>query len=101
MITVTFLSVIKLETLDDAPYLAAAVDGPVVLAGLTDADRGLKGDPEKPETMFDRRCEHTYTTYIWKQNTYVTKDQPVNFEFKPLYEIMDEKYTVYFSVEER
>ena len=101
VITVTFLSVIKLETLDDAPYLAAAVDGPVVLAGLTDADRGLKGDPEKPETMFDRRCEHTYTTYIWKQNTYVTKDQPVNFEFKPLYEITDEKYTVYFSVEER
>lgn len=41
--------------------------------------------------------EHTYTVFPWKQNTYLTKKQPENFILRPLYEITDEPYTVYFT----
>lgn len=75
--------------------LCAIVDGPIVLAGLTDADCGIKG--ENPSEFLSPRCEHTYGTYIWKQNCYVTKNQPKNFALRPLYDITDELYTVYFT----
>lgn len=88
-------STITFEPLPDAPELAAAVDGPVVLAGLTDRDGGLVG--ETPGDIFLPRCEHTYGTYVWRQNRYVTRKQPVNIEFIPLYEVTDEEYTVYFT----
>jgi DUF1680 family protein len=90
-----FGSAIEFEPLPDCPELAAAVDGPIVLAGLTDRDCGLAG--ETPEDIFFPRCEHTYGTYVWRQNRYVTKGQPVNIEFIPLYEVTDEAYTVYFT----
>ena len=82
----------------DCTELAAAVDGPIVLAGLTDRDSGLIG--KTPEDIFSVRTEHTYGTFVWKQNNYVTKNQPVNIEFKPLYDITDEQYTIYFTRKE-
>ncbi len=94
---VTFESGITMERLSDEPWLAAAVDGPIVLAGLTDKDCGLVGDFDEPDRIFVPREEHTYITYVWKQNNYVTKGQPVNIEFIPLYDVTDEPYTVYFT----
>ena len=41
--------------------------------------------------------EHTYGTFPWKQNYYQTRNQDRNILFKPLYEVTDETYTVYFS----
>lgn len=86
-----------MEPLPDMPELAAVVDGPIVLAGLTDCDCGLAGSFEKPETFLYPQIEHTYSTFPWKQNCYVTRNQPKNILFKPLYEIVDEVYTVYFT----
>ena len=57
-----------MERLPDMPELAAAVEGPIVLAGLTDKDCGLTGDFGDPEKIFTPRCEHTYSAFTWKQN---------------------------------
>ncbi|MBE6873645.1 MAG: hypothetical protein E7493_07030 [Ruminococcus albus] len=86
-----------MERLPDRPDLAAVVDGPIVLAGITDSDCGLTGDFDDTETFLYPQIEHTYGTFPWKQNCYITKGQPKNIIFKPLYEIDDETYTVYFS----
>lgn len=89
-----FKNEVRMEKLPNSE-LCAMVDGPIVLAGLTDADCGIKG--ENPSEFLSPRCEHTYGTYIWKQNCYVTKNQPKNFALRPLYDITDELYTVYFT----
>lgn len=87
-----------MQALPDMPELAAVVDGPIVLAGLTDCDCGLAGDFENPEEFLYPQIEHTYSTFPWNQNCYVTRNQPKNILFKPLYEITDEVYTVYFTM---
>lgn len=97
VLQILFPSSPSMEILPDMPELAAVVDGPIVLAGLSDCDCGLSGDFEKPDTFLYPQIEHTYGTFPWKQNCYVTKNQPKNIMFKPLYEITDETYTVYFS----
>ena len=94
---IAFTDEIVMERLPDLQELAAAVEGPIVLAGLTDKDCGLTGDFDETERIFAPRNEHTYSTYTWKQNCHTTRNQPVNFDLVPLYEITDEKYTVYFS----
>lgn len=86
-----------MESLPDMPELAAVVDGPIVLAGLIDCDCGLSGSFEKPETFLYPQVEHTYSTFPWKQNCYVTRNQAENILFKPIYEITNEAYTVYFT----
>ena len=96
-VNVLFDAKVKALPLDDQPELAALVDGPIVLAGLTDKDRGFVYSGDVSNALY-QRTEHTYTTYVWKQNTYITKDQPENFEMIPLYEVTDEAYTVYFTL---
>ena len=96
-IFIAFADEIKMERLPDMPELAAAVEGPIVLAGLTDKDCGLEGDFDEPENIFAPRSEHMYSTFTWKQNCHTTKGQPENIEFVPLYDVTDETYTVYFS----
>jgi len=97
ILQILFPSKLVMEKLPDMPELAALVDGPIVLAGLTDSDCGLVGDFDSPEEFLYQQIEHTYGTFPWKQNCYVTKNQPKNINFKPLYEISDEEYTVYFT----
>lgn len=99
-VNVLFDAKVKALPLDDQPELAALVDGPIVLAGLTDKDRGFAYSGDVSNALY-QRTEHTYTTYVWKQNTYITKDQPENFEMIPLYEVTDEAYTVYFTLKEK
>ncbi len=96
-INLFFPSTLSMEALPDMPELAAVVDGPIVLAGLTDSDCGLTGDFSNPKTFLMPQAEHTYETYPWKQNSYRTRHQAKNIMLKPLYEITDEPYTVYFS----
>ncbi len=97
VLQIFFPSKVIMESLPDMPELAAAVDGPIVLAGLTDSDCGLAGNFDKPDEFFFPQLEHTYGTFPWKQNCYVTRNQPKDIMFKPLYEITDEIYTVYFT----
>lgn len=98
-VRIFFPAGLTLSRLPDAPELGAVLEGPIVLAGLTDADRGLKFDPAHPEATLAETTEHTYATFPWQQSTYRTTAQPQNFPLVPLYDITDEVYTVYFTVE--
>lgn len=94
---VFFPSRVVFEHLDGAEELVCAVDGPIVLAGLTDRDTGLRGDLNDPESILLSEQSHSYGAFVWTQNVYQTRHQKENFRMIPLYEVMDEKYTVYFT----
>ena len=96
-VDVFFPSEVRLERLEGAEELVAAVDGPIVLAGLTDRDCGITGNIEDPESILLPEQSHTYGAFVWTQNTYLTRRQKENFRMIPLYEVTDEKYTIYFS----
>ena len=79
----------------DEPDTVAFLNGPVVLAGLCERERMLYGDPARPETMLAPDNEREGRRWL---GGYRTIGQAENFRFKPLYEIVDEPYTVYFPV---
>lgn len=96
-ITVYFPAGLALENLPDAPELAAVLEGPIVLASLSDADRGLEISG-KPEDAIQPRYEHTYDVFPWQQSTYQTVGQAQNEKLVPLYDVTDESYTVYHTI---
>jgi hypothetical protein len=75
--------------------MVAFMDGPVVLAGLCDEERTLCGDTDHPETILVPDNEREWRG--WKPG-YRTRNQARGIRFLPLYEIVDERYTVYFPV---
>lgn len=91
-----FPSELRTESLPDMPELVSVVDGPIVLAGLTGSDCGIEGADDLSE-KFMPQLEHTYGTFPWRQNSWRTRNQPQNIMFRPLYEITDEEYTVYYT----
>lgn len=95
MVSVYFPAVLTTSALPDMPALTAFLEGPVVLAGLCPSDRGIQG---AHESALVNVTEHTYSTFPWQQSTYRTINQPENFDLIPLYDITDEQYTVYFTV---
>lgn len=97
IVRLLFQSSLTMEHLPDMPELASVADGPIVLAGLTECDCGISGNCDDPSTILYPQTEHTYGIFPWKQSCYTTRNQPKNFMFKPLYDICDETYTVYYS----
>ncbi len=95
-VQVYFPSQLSMERLPDMPELGAVTDGPIVLAGLTDSDCGISGADDLRE-QFMPQMEHTYGTFPWRQNSWRTRFQQKSVMFRPLYEITDEEYTVYFT----
>lgn len=93
-----FPTTLCFHALDDLSDTYAVMEGPIVLAGLCDEERRLIGDNSHKEKIFSPRYEHTYRDFPWKQNTYKTCGQIKNIEFIPLYEVTDQKYTVYFEI---
>ena len=100
-IRIWFPAVLALDTLPDVPELAALMEGPIVLAGLCEKDHGLTMEKNDPATALRFNTEHTYSTFPWQQSTYRTAQQDENFTFVPLYDVTDERYTVYFTCRER
>ena len=96
-VQIFFPNELETESLPDMPELTAILDGPIVLAGLVDYDCGLTMEGKKAEEVLEPQFEHTYETFPWQQNHYCTRGQERNFYLKPLYEVTDEAYTVYFS----
>ena len=97
VLDVFFPSEVRCETLSDDPQLFSFVDGPIVLAGLTESDAPVAGNLKDPSSFLRPETPHTYGTYVWQQSTYRTKNQPENFRLIPLYDVQDEAYTVYFN----
>ncbi len=83
-------------SLPDLPNMVAFMDGPIVLAGLIDKQVKLFGDIDNVESILIPNNERQWGTWL---SGYRTKNQEFSIRFKPLYEIIDEKYTVYFPVE--
>ena len=82
--------------LADAPNYHAFLDGPVLLAGLTNEERTLYEKTDQP--LLVAREERKWSDW---GTQYQTVGQPVNFVFKPLYDIGREIYTIYFPIEEK
>ena len=54
-------------------------------------------DLEHPEQILTPEMTHTYETFVWTQNNYITRNQKENFRMIPLYDVTDEAYTLYFT----
>ncbi|WP_261305050.1 glycoside hydrolase family 127 protein [Paenibacillus andongensis] len=98
-IHVEFPKRLRVEPLPGQSGTVAFLDGPIVLAGLSQEERRLYGNLEDPESMLipDRERNHSW----WNPGYYRTKDQERGIRFIPLYEVKDEMYSVYFPVERR
>ena len=83
------------SVLPDAPGVCAFMDGPVVLAGLCNEERMLIGDKEDPSTILTADNEREWGTWL---SGYRVRNQTQGLRFKPLHEIVDERYTVYFPI---
>lgn len=81
--------------LADEQDTVAFMDGPVVLAGLVSEERTLYGDINHPETMIKPYHERQWSEWT---ATYKTTKQMRGFYFKPLKDIGNQDYTVYFPV---
>jgi DUF1680 family protein len=80
----------------DEQTTVAFMDGPVVLAGICDEERTFYGDPSRPDTLMAPDNERQWGTW---QGGYRTVRQPLgSVRMKPLFDIADEAYTVYFPV---
>lgn len=97
-VNIYFPAALTMTSLPDMPQLTAFMEGPVVLAGLCDKDCGIYMENKSPESALTYITEHTYSTFPWQQSVFRTINQPENFDFVPLYDITDERYTLYFTM---
>jgi DUF1680 family protein len=95
-IRVTLPKQLTSHPLPDQPSTVAFLDGPVVLAGLVDEERTLIGDKDDPDSLLAPDNEREWTNWM---TGYRTKNQERNFRLLPLYQILDQPYTVYFPVQ--
>lgn len=84
-------------SLPDVPDMISFLEGPIVLAGLCEKDNGIALTDNDPYSALMPLAEHTYETFPWKQSAYRTINQTENIDFVPLYDVVDEAYTVYFT----
>jgi DUF1680 family protein len=84
---------ITLRSVPDEPGTVAFLEGPVVLAALTDEERRIEIDPACPGAFLVPDNERQWGE--WK-NTFRLKGQSRGLRFMPLYDITDEAYAVYF-----
>ena len=82
--------------LPDEPDTVAFMEGPAVLAGLCDEQRMLYGDKSRPADILTPHNEREWTVFL---PTYRTRRQPRGLRFKPLHQVTDEPYTVYFPIQ--
>lgn len=85
------------QPLADRRDTVAFMEGPVVLAGICDREYLLYGDIKNPETILTVDDEREWNHW---NNNFRTVNQPKGIKFKPLYEIGNETYTVYFQVKD-
>ncbi|MCC7495139.1 MAG: glycoside hydrolase family 127 protein [Fimbriimonadaceae bacterium] len=80
------------HAIPDEPGTLAFLDGPVLLAGLCDQERRLQGDPANLLVPDNTRQWGTWLSG-WR-----VRGQATGLRFRPLCEVVDEPYTVYFPV---
>lgn len=96
-IVVEFADRLWTEKLPGSSNLYAMMEGPIVLAAASD-EVAIKGDVKHPNSFLQRELDQQYRTVRWVQSHYRTVNQNHMVRFKPLYEIADEAYTIYFPI---
>ncbi|MEP7288583.1 MAG: beta-L-arabinofuranosidase domain-containing protein [Chloroflexota bacterium] len=81
--------------LPDDPTMCAFMDGPIVLAGLSDSERRLIGNKDDALSILTPDNEREWGNWL---PGYRVRNQVQGLRFKPLYQIIDEVYTVYFPI---
>lgn len=77
----------------DRPEMNAFMYGPIALAGLCEDEKTLCTGGRKPEEIL-----RPYNENAWEDVSFYTVGQSANIKFIPLYNVIDEKYTIYFPV---
>jgi len=96
-IVIEFADRLWTEPLPGSSDMYAFMEGPIVLAAA-DSEVQLKGDASRPSTFLQRELDQQYRTVRWTQSHYRTLGQQNMIRLKPLYEIADETYTIYFPI---
>ncbi len=86
---------IRSEPMTGDPDRVAFLYGPVVLAGLTDAECMLHADREHPERALRRDNEREWGSWT-EQFITVTEERAIRFI--PLYDVGYERYSIYFRL---
>lgn len=77
----------------DEPETVAFMDGPIALAGLCEHEMRISGDSSRPATILVPDNERAWGNWI---GNYRTVGQQTSIRFKPIHEVVDERYTIYF-----
>lgn len=86
---------IYLKLVDDRKSKAAFCIGPMILAGLTPTEVQLTYQ-DRPESLLEPVNGRMWDNWSYH---YITTGQLANVYFKPIWEIADEVYTVYFPIQ--
>jgi len=97
-VTVEFPTRLYAEPMPGESNVVAFMEGPIVLAGITDSETALKGSAKNPTSLLQPAYNQEYKAIRWTKSHYRTKGQSHNLQLVPLYEIGDEKYEIYFPL---
>lgn len=101
-ICVEFPTEVYTEPMPERTDMVAYMEGPLVLAGLTDGEVTLETDNlARPQDLLVPEYGQEYKTIRWTQSHYRTTGQSRNIRLVPLYEIGDESYEIYFPLRKR
>ncbi|WKK70289.1 glycoside hydrolase family 127 protein [Rathayibacter oskolensis] len=94
-VDVAFGSEVRAVPIPDEPATVAFVEGPVVLAGLVDREVSLRGDASTASALLAPDNERQWTQWL---RGYRSTGQPTSIRFRPVHEIVDEPFSLYFPV---
>ncbi|KQQ03366.1 MULTISPECIES: beta-L-arabinofuranosidase domain-containing protein [unclassified Rathayibacter] len=86
---------VRAVPIPDEPGTVAFVEGPVVLAGLVDREVTLVGEPSTAASLLAPDNERQWTQWL---RGHRTTGQPSSIRFRPLHEVVDEPFSLYFPV---
>ncbi|TFD87060.1 hypothetical protein E3T61_14470 [Cryobacterium lactosi] len=94
-VDIAFPFALRAVPIPDEPTTVAFVEGPVVLAGLVDREVSLNGDPSSAASLLTPDNERQWTEWL---RGYRSVGQPSTIRFRPVHEIVDEPYSLYFPI---
>ncbi|NYI42475.1 beta-L-arabinofuranosidase domain-containing protein [Demequina lutea] len=95
IVTLEIPKCIRVHHIPDEPHTVSFLDGPVVLAGLVDAEIALIGDPNAAEDLLVPENEREWSRWL---GGFRAVGQPKTVSLIPLNQVIDESYSVYFPI---
>jgi len=92
---VAFPFALRAIPIPDEPATVAFVEGPVVLAGIVDGEVALHGDAQAPISLLVADDERQWSQWLTR---YRSVGRPTIIRLRPLHEVVDERYSVYFPI---